>query len=294
EKVHHPGSSSVNTLIPLQNDFYAWFEVQNNVAARKTIPPPNDQVLCISTADMKRTLCRANPRKLARPGNIPGRVFRECAEQLADVFTEINISLSSAIVPTCFKTMTMVSCLNDYRPVAHDEMLREAHHEAHQDPVTTLTGPLAVCTSVSLNWDWDWEQHLHHHHTEHWGPSGLFAQPTGVHSADSVEIVKVTKFLGAHLSVSTSHLPPPILTVFYRVTIECVLRSCITTWFGNCTVSDRKTLQRIVGTAKKIIGVSLPSITDIYNTHCTHKASSIVDDPTHPSHTLFTLLLSGK
>ncbi|KAK3548865.1 hypothetical protein QTP70_021277 [Hemibagrus guttatus] len=26
------------------NDFYAWFEAQNNVAARKTIPPPNDQV----------------------------------------------------------------------------------------------------------------------------------------------------------------------------------------------------------------------------------------------------------
>ncbi|KAK3573703.1 hypothetical protein QTP86_032059, partial [Hemibagrus guttatus] len=33
-------------------------------------------------------------------------------------------------------------------------------------------------------------------------------------------------------------------------------------WFGNCTASDRKTLQRIVKTAEKIIGVSLPSITD--------------------------------
>ncbi|KAK3539496.1 hypothetical protein QTP70_009039 [Hemibagrus guttatus] len=54
-------------------------------------------------------------------------MLRECAEQLADVFTDIfNISLSSAIVPTCFKTMTIVpvpkkstvSCLNDYRPIA--------------------------------------------------------------------------------------------------------------------------------------------------------------------------------
>ncbi|KAK3565650.1 hypothetical protein QTP86_013463 [Hemibagrus guttatus] len=26
------------------NDFYAWFEAQNSVAARKTIPPPNDQL----------------------------------------------------------------------------------------------------------------------------------------------------------------------------------------------------------------------------------------------------------
>ncbi|KAK3535518.1 hypothetical protein QTP70_016932 [Hemibagrus guttatus] len=47
-------------------------------------------------------------------------------------------------------------------------------------------------------------------------------------------------------------------------------------------------------TAEKIIRVSLPSITDIYSTRCTHKANSIVDDPTHPSHTLFTLLPSGK
>ncbi|KAK3533098.1 hypothetical protein QTP70_006780 [Hemibagrus guttatus] len=91
-----------------------------------------------------------------------------------------------------------------------------------------------------------------------------------------------------------ANLPPPILTVFYRGTIESVLSSCITAWFGNCTVSDHKTLQRVVRTAEKIIGVSLPSITDMYTTHCIRKANSIVDDPTHPSHTLFTLLLSGK
>ncbi|KAK3533854.1 hypothetical protein QTP70_032966, partial [Hemibagrus guttatus] len=77
-------------------------------------------------------------------------------------------------------------------------------------------------------------------------------------------------------------------------TIESILSSCITAWFGNCTISDRKTLQRIVRTAEKIIRLSLPSITDMYTTHCIRKANSIVDDPTHPSHTIFTLLPSGK
>ncbi|KAK3550604.1 hypothetical protein QTP70_000686 [Hemibagrus guttatus] len=84
-------------------------------------------MLCLTMADVKKTLCRVNPRKAAGPDNIPGRVLRECAEQLADVFTDIlNISLSSAIVPTCLKTTTIipvpkkspVSCLNDYRPIA--------------------------------------------------------------------------------------------------------------------------------------------------------------------------------
>ncbi|KAI4898623.1 hypothetical protein NFI96_006404 [Prochilodus magdalenae] len=135
----------------------------------------------------------------------------------------------------------------------------------------------------------------------------------------TVEIVKSTKFLGVHLaedltwSLNTStitkkaqqrlyflrrlrkaHLPPPILTTFYRGTIESILSSCITAWFGNCTASDRKSLQRVVRTAEKIIGVSLPTIMVIYTTRCIRKATSIVDDHTHPSHTLFTLLPSGK
>ncbi|KAK3530753.1 hypothetical protein QTP70_000807 [Hemibagrus guttatus] len=97
-----------------------------------------------------------------------------------------------------------------------------------------------------------------------------------------------------HAAERRADLPPPILTTFYRGTIESILSSCITVWFGNCTVSDRKTLQRIVRTAEKIIGVSLPSITDIYTARCIRKANNIVDDPTHPSHTLFTLLPSGK
>ncbi|KAK3532589.1 hypothetical protein QTP86_025355, partial [Hemibagrus guttatus] len=122
-----PACDSDASLPDALNSFYARFEPQNNVTVRKTILPPEDQVLCLSTADVRKTLCRVNPRKAAGPDNIPGRVLRECAKQLADVFTDIfNISLSSAVVPTCLKTTTIipvpkkspVSCLNHYRPVA--------------------------------------------------------------------------------------------------------------------------------------------------------------------------------
>ncbi len=89
-------------------------------------------------------------------------------------------------------------------------------------------------------------------------------------------------------------LPPPILTTFYRGTIESVLTSCITVWYGNCCAADRKTLQRTVNTAAKIIGAPLPSILDIFLTRCSSKAKSIVEDPTHPSHSLFQLLPSGR
>ncbi len=46
---------------------------------------------------------------------------------------------------------------------------------------------------------------------------------------------------------------------------ESVLTSCITVWYGNCSASDRKTLQRTVNTAAKIIGAPLPSILDIFH-----------------------------
>ncbi len=43
-----------------------------------------------------------------------------------------------------------------------------------------------------------------------------------------------------------------------------------------------------------IVGVSLPSLQDIYSTRLTRKALSIAGDPTHPTHSFFSLLPSGR
>ncbi len=84
------------------------------------------------------------------------------------------------------------------------------------------------------------------------------------------------------------------MCTFYRGTIESILTSCITVWYGACNASCRKSLQRIVRAAEKIVGVSLPSLQDIYNTRLTRKALSIAGDPTHPTHNFFSLLPSGR
>ncbi len=137
--------------------------------------------------------------------------------------------------------------------------------------------------------------------------------------SSTVERVSSTKFLGVHITedltwttntmslskkaqqrlhflrrLKRASLPPPILTTFYRGTIESVLTSCITVWYGNCSAADRKTLQWTVNTAAKIIGAPLPSILDIFLARCSSKTNSIVKDPTHPSHSLFQLLPSGR
>ncbi|KAL0153052.1 hypothetical protein M9458_051651 [Cirrhinus mrigala] len=123
-----PQACDDDTYLPdALNEFYARFEMQNDTPAQKLLTPPNNQVLCLSPADVRKTLSRVNPCKAAGPDNIPGRVLRDCAAQLTDVLTDIfNTSLSQAVVPTCLKSTSIipvpkkppVSCLNDCRPIA--------------------------------------------------------------------------------------------------------------------------------------------------------------------------------
>ncbi|KAK2891549.1 hypothetical protein Q8A73_017214 [Channa argus] len=323
-KTTSPACDHDASLPDALNHFYARFEAQNNVKARKSTPLPNDQVLCLTTAEARKTLCRVNPRKPAGPDNIPGRVLTECTEQLADVFTDIfNISLSSNIVPTCLKATTIVpvpkkstvSCLNDYRPVALTPIVMKCferfvmRHIKSQLP--TSMDPHAVCDSyvrmLFIDFSSAFNTIIPQHFIEklsilglntslcNWILDFLTGRPISITTTLStgapqgLEIVKSTKFLGVHLadnltwSVNISsitkkaqqrlyflrrlrkaNLPPPILTMFYRGTIESILSSCITAWFGKCTVADRKTPQRIVRTAEKIIGFSFNDSSSVW------------------------------
>jgi hypothetical protein len=54
-------------------------------------------------------------------------------------------------------------------------------------------------------------------------------------------------------------LSPKTLTNFYRCTIESTLSGCITAWYGNCVALNRKALQRVGQSAKRIIGGKLPA-----------------------------------
>ncbi len=440
--------------------------MQNDTPAQKLPTPPNDQALCLSAADVRKTLSRINPQKAAGPDNIPGRVLKDCAAQLTDVLTDIfNTSLSQAVVPTCLKSTTIipvpkkspVSCLNDYRPIALTPIMMKCFErlvmQKIKNSLPNTLDPLqfayrpnrstddAISSTLHLalthlenkdsyvrmlfidfssafntiipqqlinklnllglnnslcNWILDFLTGrpqsvrvghntsstttlstgaprgcvlsmllftlLTHDCTAKFSSNHIikFADDTTVvglisnndethyreevaqlaewcgannlslnvektkevvmdfrrrNSTDhppltidssTVERVSSTKFLGVHITedltwtTNTMSLskkaqqrlhfirqlkraspPPPILTTFYRGTIESVLTSCITVWYGNCSAADRKTLQRTVNTAAKIIGAPLPSILDIFLARCSSKTNSIVKDP-HP------------
>ncbi|KAI2645711.1 RNA-directed DNA polymerase from mobile element jockey [Labeo rohita] len=109
------------------NDFYARFERDNKETATKIASSTNHSPISFTFSEVYTALSQINARKAAGPDDIPGRVLRACAEQLAGVFTDIfNMSLAQAAVPACFKSTSIVpvpkhsspTCLNDYRPVA--------------------------------------------------------------------------------------------------------------------------------------------------------------------------------
>ncbi|XP_054629453.1 stromal cell-derived factor 2-like protein 1 isoform X1 [Dunckerocampus dactyliophorus] len=134
-----------------------------------------------------------------------------------------------------------------------------------------------------------------------------------------VERVKTFKFLGTHISedLTWSHNTQQImkksqrrlyflrrlrkfgmsttsLSCFYRCTIESVLTASITVWYGNCTTRDRKALQRVIKTSQNIVGAALPSLQDIYKSRVLRRTHNLIKDSTHPQHSLFTLLPSGR
>ncbi|KAL4005313.1 hypothetical protein ACER0C_005026 [Sarotherodon galilaeus] len=52
-----------------------------------------------------------------------------------------------------------------------------------------------------------------------------------------------------------------------------LLTSCITVWYGSCSASSRKSLQRVVKAAEHITGTRLPAIQDIYHQRCLRRPS---------------------
>ncbi len=87
---------------------------------------------------------------------------------------------------------------------------------------------------------------------------------------------------------------PRILRSFYSCTVESILTGCITARFGNSTAGNQKALQRFVRIARHIVVGELSSLQDIYTKRCTRKARRIIKDSSHPSHSLLSLLPSGR
>ncbi|KAK3518599.1 hypothetical protein QTP70_005474 [Hemibagrus guttatus] len=81
--------------------------------------------------------------------------------------------------------------------------------------------------------------------------------------------------------------PVKMLVNFYTAIIESVLTSSITVWFAAATARDKAKLQRVIHSAEKVIGCSLPSLQELYASRSRRRAAKIAADPSHPGNELF-------
>ncbi|KAK3517722.1 hypothetical protein QTP70_016495, partial [Hemibagrus guttatus] len=77
-------------------------------------------------------------------------------------------------------------------------------------------------------------------------------------------------------------LPVKMLVNFYTAIIESILTSSITVWFAAATARDKAKLQRVIHSAEKVIGCSLPSLQELYVSRSRRRAAKIAADPSHP------------
>jgi len=85
-----------------------------------------------------------------------------------------------------------------------------------------------------------------------------------------------------------------ILISFYHAAVQSILTGAISVWYGNSSCRDQRALQRVVRTAEQIMGITLPSLHDLYIARCTARARRIIKDLHHPCNKLFVTLRSGR
>ncbi len=80
------------------------------------------------------------------------------------------------------------------------------------------------------------------------------------------------------------NLPQELLIQFYSAIIESVPCISMTVWFSSATKSDLRRLWRVVRTADRIIGTTLPTLQELYSSRVSKRADKITLDP-HIQHT---------
>ncbi|KAK0147964.1 hypothetical protein N1851_012331 [Merluccius polli] len=269
--------------------------------------------LQVTQAQVLRSLQQVNPRKAAGPDGVSPRVLKACAAELAEVYTDIfNSSLAQAVVPLLFKKSIIIP----WHSVAM-KCLEKLVLKAMDSIIPITTDPLQFAYRKNRSVD-DTENCLALNTDKTKELILDFRKKLPPYKPCTSKRVESMKFLGLHItntlswsenttatvkkaqqrlyfirSLRKAGLSCQPLTQAYRCLVESVLTGGITVWYGNTTVKE-KALQRIIKTAQRIIGAELPSMDTLYTIHCRNKIKSILQDPHHPSHTLFRWRSSSR
>ncbi len=131
-----------------------------------------------------------------------------------------------------------------------------------------------------------------HHHEQHCDCSGVIQIPRHHHllghEVGHSHRLQCEKGPAELRQLRKFNLP---LKQFYSAIILC---TSITVWFSSATKSDLRRLRRVVWTAERIIGTTLPSLQELYSSRVSKRTGKITLDPSHPAHSHFEMLQSSR
>ena len=84
-----------------------------------------------------------------------------------------------------------------------------------------------------------------------------------------------------------------ITNLFYKSTVQSVLCYCLIGWGGSLSVKNRVLLDRVVRSASKTIGSTLPIVDELYETYMMEKTRDILKDTSHHLHEFYYVAQSG-
>ena len=84
-----------------------------------------------------------------------------------------------------------------------------------------------------------------------------------------------------------------ITNLFYKSTVQSVLCYFLICWGGSLSVKNRVLLDRVVRSASKTIGSTLPTVDELYETYIMKKTRDILKDTSHPLHEFYYVAQSG-
>ena len=85
-----------------------------------------------------------------------------------------------------------------------------------------------------------------------------------------------------------------LLLSLYRSIIEPILTYCTIIFLSSVSVSEKNKLLKIANTASKVIGLPVPSLSEITERAVLRKAHSVSADSSHPLYDEFKLLPSAR
>ncbi len=159
-----------------------------------------------------------------------------------------------------------------------------------------VSGAVLTTWSLTRSKEWRWSRTSGekppcspptHHHEQNCDCSGVIQVP-GHHNFSGPEVgqsywvhCKKRPSRGGPASFSSwgSSTCQELLKQFYSAIIESVLCTSITVWFSSATKSELRRLRRVVLTAERIIGTTLPTLQELYSSRVSKRAVKITLDP---------------